>query len=260
MADILFSDVTNATTSTDGTGFFDEIMKSSLLHIKKEYDEGRIKGPDYANVYLGTIQSAMSQAVQFALQEKITEAQIDATAADTAIKQAQSAKDLEVKTEQITASVASTLRNDVQSTKDLLVKDKDIAVKTQQISSMVVEDGIKSAQSTKDLEVKTQQITSMGIDDSLKTAQKAEVSAGTIREDLKNTSEIELKAAQTLLVGKQDLTEVQKALLVTRQIKGFQDDKSVKIFKAQLDAKSVVYSVAPSELTVPTYTYTEVLT
>ena len=235
MADILFSDVTNATTSTDGTGFFDEIMKSSLLHIKKEYDEGRIKGPDYANVYLGTIQSAMSQAVQFALQEKITEAQIDATAADTAIKQAQSAKDLEVKTEQITASVASTLRNDVQSTKDLLVKDKDIAVKTQQIASM-------------------------GIDDSLKTAQKAEVSAGTFREDLKNTSEIELKAAQTLLVGKQDLTEVQKALLVARQTKGFQDDKSVKIFKAQLDTQSVVYSVTPSELTTPNYTYTEVLT
>ena len=215
MADILFSEVTNGLPT--GSGYFDVLMRSVKAHIEIEYSANRIKGPEYATVYLGAMQSAMQLAEQFVLGEKLQEAQI----------------------------------SDIE---------KGIAVKTQQISSMVVEDGIKSAQSTKDLEVKTQQITSMGIDDSLKTAQKAEVSAGTIREDLKNTSEIELKAAQTLLVGKQDLTEVQKALLVTRQIKGFQDDKSVKIFKAQLDAKSVVYSVAPSELTVPTYTYTEVLT
>ena len=233
MADILFSEVTNGLPT--GSGYFDVLMRSVKAHIEIEYSANRIKGPEYATVYLGAMQSAMQLAEQFVLGEKLQEAQITSMGIEDDIKSTQSAK-------------------------DLLVKDKDIAVKTQQISSMVVEDGIKSAQSTKDLEVKTQQITSMGIDDSLKTAQKAEVSAGTIREDLKNTSEIELKAAQTLLVGKQDLTEVQKALLVTRQIKGFQDDKSVKIFKAQLDAKSVVYSVAPSELTVPTYTYTEVLT
>ena len=233
MADILFSEVTNGVPT--GSGYFDVLMRSVRAHIEIEYNANRIKGPDYTTVYLGAMQSAMQLAEQFVLGEKLQEAQITSMGIEDDIKSTQSAK-------------------------DLLVKDKDIAVKTQQISSMVVEDGIKSAQSTKDLEVKTQQITSMGIDDSLKTAQKAEVSAGTIREDLKNTSEIELKAAQTLLVGKQDLTEVQKALLVTRQIKGFQDDKSVKIFKAQLDAKSVVYSVAPSELTVPTYTYTEVLT
>ena len=176
MADILFSEVTNGLPT--GSGYFDVLMRSVKAHIEIEYSANRIKGPEYATVYLGAMQSAMQLAEQFVLGEKLQEAQI----------------------------------------------------------------------------------TSMGIDDSLKTAQKAEVPAGTIREDLKNTSEIELKAAQTLLVGKQDLTEVQKALLVTRQIKGFQDDKSVKIFKAQLDAKSVVYSVAPSELTVPTYTYTEVLT
>lgn len=101
MANINFSEVTNATAAGNGTGHFDTIMKSALLHIKKEYDENRIKGSDYANVYLGTIQSAMQQAIQFALQEQMTEAQIAATEADTAIKQAQSTKDLQVKDAQI---------------------------------------------------------------------------------------------------------------------------------------------------------------
>ena len=279
MADILFSDVTNGVPT--GSGYFDVLMRSVKAHIEIEYSANRIKGPEYATVYLGAMQSAMQLAEQFVLGEKLQEAQI-----------LDIEKGIALKTQQITSMGIEDGIKSVQSDKDLLVKDKDIAVKAQQISSMETEDGIKSAQSTKDLllkdkdlDVKTQQIASMDIDDSLKTAQKVEVSAGTIREDLKsnseialraaqdaevlastvredlkNTSEIALKAAQTLLVGSQDLTEVQKALLVTRQIKGFQDDKSVKIFKAQLDAKSVVYSVAPSELTVPTYDYTEVLT
>ena len=75
MAEILFSEVTNATTSTDGTGYFDTIMRTVLLHVKEEWDSGRIKGTDYANVYLGVMQSAMQQAVQFALQKSTSESQ-----------------------------------------------------------------------------------------------------------------------------------------------------------------------------------------
>lgn len=101
MADITFTEVTNATAFNNGTGHFDRIMKTLLFHIQEEYNSGRIKGSDYATVYLGAMQSAMQQAVQFALQEKATEAQIDATVADTTIKQAQSAKDLQVKDAQI---------------------------------------------------------------------------------------------------------------------------------------------------------------
>ena len=275
MADILFSEVTTGLPT--GNGYFDVLMRSVKAHIEIEYNANRIKGPDYTTVYLGAMQSAMQLAEQFVLGEKLQEAQIAdiekgivvktqqiaSMVLEDGIKQAQSDKDLLVKQEQIDMSIAQQL-TEAQQTLDVT---KATEVKTQQIASMVVEDGIKSVQSTKDLLVKDNQIAeiaakiiSMGVDDSLKTAQDAEVLAGTVREDLKSTSEIALKAAQTLLVGKQDLTEVQKALLVARQTKGFQDDKSVKIFKAQLDAKSVVYSVAPSELTVPTYDYTEVLT
>jgi Zn finger protein HypA/HybF involved in hydrogenase expression len=97
MADIQFTEVTNSTTADNGTGHFDKIMQAMLRHIREEFDEGRIKGTDYATVYLGALQSAMQQAIQFALEEKLREAQIDATVADTAIKQAQSARDLLLK-------------------------------------------------------------------------------------------------------------------------------------------------------------------
>ena len=89
MADITFDSITNATTVTDGTGHFDVLMKSISLHIEDQYTKGRLKGTDYANVYLGAMQSAMQLAEQFALQEQLTEAQIDDAKAATKLKEGQ---------------------------------------------------------------------------------------------------------------------------------------------------------------------------
>jgi len=67
MADIQFTDVT--TGVVDGTGVFDQLMRSVKAHINEEYDNGRIKGQDYATVYLGALQSAMNQAITFVLEK-----------------------------------------------------------------------------------------------------------------------------------------------------------------------------------------------
>lgn len=67
-ANIYSPDVTKLTTGEiDGSGIFDKMMQISLLHVKDEYDSGRISGSDYANVYLGIITSMMQSAVQYAL-------------------------------------------------------------------------------------------------------------------------------------------------------------------------------------------------
>ena len=76
MADINFNDVTNATTIEDGTGYFDKLMNTVNIQIDSQYQKGRLKGPDYANVYLGAIQNAMSEAFKFALQEQYVIAQV----------------------------------------------------------------------------------------------------------------------------------------------------------------------------------------
>lgn len=92
MAAIQISDVT--TTLPDGAGVFDVLMRSIDSHLDKQYTSGRIKGSDYATVYLGALQTVLQQAIQFVLAEQRAEKEVDmldeqiaASVAGTAIKQ-----------------------------------------------------------------------------------------------------------------------------------------------------------------------------
>lgn len=71
MSEIAINDLT--TGSLDGTGIFDELMRSVGAHIHEEYSKNRIKGPEYSTVYLGAVQSAMDRALQFLLAEQRTD-------------------------------------------------------------------------------------------------------------------------------------------------------------------------------------------
>ena len=57
------SDITNGDIS--GSGVFDLLMKSVKTHLNEEYNASRIRDEDFATVYLGSLQSAMQQAVQY---------------------------------------------------------------------------------------------------------------------------------------------------------------------------------------------------
>lgn len=63
----------------EGTGVFDIIMKAANENIKIQNQASRITGAEYAEVYLGTMQTAISEAMKFLLNSD------------------QSTKDLEVK-------------------------------------------------------------------------------------------------------------------------------------------------------------------
>jgi len=79
--DITIESLTNTTSVTngtsDGTGVFDALMNTTVLYLEDQYTRGRIKGTDYANVMLGAIQANTTEALQFVLQEKQLEANID---------------------------------------------------------------------------------------------------------------------------------------------------------------------------------------
>lgn len=49
----------------DGTGVFDVLMRAFNVHIDKQFKDGRIKGPEYATVYLGGMQAALEGALRF---------------------------------------------------------------------------------------------------------------------------------------------------------------------------------------------------
>ena len=72
MAEINVSDLTAGEGSPTGTGVFDELMKATEAHIESEYKKGRIKGTDYATVYLGGLQAVMDRSLQFLLQQQRT--------------------------------------------------------------------------------------------------------------------------------------------------------------------------------------------
>ena len=60
----------------EGTGIFDVIIKAANENIKIQHKTSRITGAEYAEVYLGTMQSAISEAMKFLLSKGITEKEI----------------------------------------------------------------------------------------------------------------------------------------------------------------------------------------
>ena len=107
-----------AAPTWEGTGVFDKLMHAINGNILVQYDSGRIKGPEYASVYLGSMQTAVVEAMKFML----TKEQID--------------KDLELKAAQIAAIATENSIKTAQSAKDLLLKDKELLVKQAQINKL----------------------------------------------------------------------------------------------------------------------------
>ena len=109
-------DYTNpALPEWSGSGVFDKLMHAINGNILVQYESGRIKGPEYAQVYLGSMQTAVVEAMKFMLTKE------------------QIAKDLEVKQAQITKinadkelTNAQTLAYPKQQAKDLDLKQAQI--------------------------------------------------------------------------------------------------------------------------------------
>lgn len=55
------------TEVVEGTGVFDIMMRSINGHLSREFTSGRIKGAEYAQVYLGSLQSTQRAALDFLL-------------------------------------------------------------------------------------------------------------------------------------------------------------------------------------------------
>lgn len=60
---IPIGDFTEATV--DGNGVFDVLMRATKSHLEQEYTKGRIKGNEYATVYLGALEHVMQTALGF---------------------------------------------------------------------------------------------------------------------------------------------------------------------------------------------------
>ena len=68
MTDLVVSDLTQSTL--EGTGVFDVLMRSTKTHLEAEFSKNRIKGAEYATVYLGSLDSVMRTSMEFLLQKQ----------------------------------------------------------------------------------------------------------------------------------------------------------------------------------------------
>lgn len=75
MAEILVADLTDG--KIDGDGVFDKLMSSVGNHINVEREANRISNTDYSTVYLGAMQAALAQSVQFVLGRQVADKQAD---------------------------------------------------------------------------------------------------------------------------------------------------------------------------------------
>lgn len=68
MTALVIAELSQATL--EGTGTFDILMQAVKAHLDSEFTKGRIKGPEYATVYLGSVEMAMKHSLDFLLQKR----------------------------------------------------------------------------------------------------------------------------------------------------------------------------------------------
>lgn len=73
--DLPITTLTTGATSITGTGVFDEMMKAIKAHLEDEYNSNRITSDTYPQIYLGALQTALTQAVLYSMQKPMVERQ-----------------------------------------------------------------------------------------------------------------------------------------------------------------------------------------
>jgi hypothetical protein len=168
MTDIQVTDLTSTTSVTqgvaNGTGVFDKLMNSVNLYLDDQYKSGRLKGTDYANVLLGSMQTVLAQSVQYALQiEKLLEAQIDDVRKGIELKAQQIANMVD---ELLTSSKQRELLDEeIESAKlqQTILETEDL-LKLAQVGKTKIEADVTATMGVKDGNLKDRQLANMTIE------------------------------------------------------------------------------------------------
>ena len=134
----------------EGSGIFDVIIKAANENIKIQHKTSRITGAEYAEVYLGTMQSAISEAMKFLLVKEITEkdialkdSQIIGSEYDNQVK-AQQVLESTYKVEELLPAELLQLQKQVDVAERGMVEQELTGVKQREV--LVVDKDIKSYQ------------------------------------------------------------------------------------------------------------------
>lgn len=254
MADLIFTELTNATTGDDGTGTFDLLMQAVERHIEEQYEDGRITGSDYATVYLGSVQAVLQQSMAYLLEEQkagkeadLIQAKIDSEVKNSEVggvidlqkQKLQEEIDLVIaqtanQYEQITASRQDTVRKNLINSKQAIKLDKD----TELVITQNTELGLNGP-----------------VERDLKTEQKIAVTSGALDETNKTNAEVAFlnarEAETEASTIRNDSESTQKVLLMIAQTTGFKTDAKQKLLKQMGEMRAVGVSIGGSVGTEP---------
>jgi len=248
------------TTGTiNGTGVFDEILRTMQVRLDDQYKLNRIKGTDYSNVYLGSMKEAMSQSILFLLgkdkaynEALLIQAQAEKTEVEKCLIEAQCKK-----TNAETLMVEQQTLNLVQEEKNL----EQQVLKSEQEVLVLEQDVLKSVQEVLVLEQKVlesiqqvllvkEQVKNAGYEGIILQVQDEKVTAETSligKQGTKTDSEKSLvdqkrstEVNTTKLVGQQYDTEVKQTVLVQNQGSKVSAEKTLIDKKVLTEAKTTI--------------------
>lgn len=254
---ISLTDLTEA--SLKGNGVFDVLMRASKAHLDEEFTRNRIKGAEYAQVYLGSLTQILETATQFllekdrsALQAKLIEAQVK-----LAEQQALNAI-IEGQNLVLQGEVLKQQGLNLEAERDNLVSEK--ALKEQQVRNLAAEE-LNIPKQGKLLDAQQAQLvqqTALGKQQTLNAEVEGRVMEATIcklkaeydlimEQKLKTVSESALLAqkkvteqAQTSGTGVDTDSVIGKQkLLYSAQTDGFKRDAEQKAAKLMVDTWNV---------------------
>jgi len=230
MAIINATDIFNETIGAEG--IFDVLLQDVENKIIKEYKSSRIKGSDYSTVYLGALQVAISESINFALNKQQSDAQAEllkqqlaVSIADEARKNQQLTIDLALKQEQIDASRAARNLAEIESNQKILMMQA-------QLDELNLNMELKQKASVADIEQTNAQTTAINNKDTrdavVTGVQVKEIESNTMIGQLKSDSDLKRAAKEFILLDKDALQKDQDTLLTTEQVTNAQKDAILK--------------------------------
>lgn len=231
--------------TVDGSGVFDVLMQAVKAHLRVEFDAGRIRATDYANVYTMSVGQVLAESTQYA----VVKAKLDAELALVAAQTNQVIQETKTSAQQellIAAQTSHTTKQElqtVQETMNLLSQDLQIKAQTKGIESQTALTDFQltdvlpvelanltkqGLQLTAQTELTNKQVEGITTDNAIKDFQLSEVMPAELAN--LNLSGLAL-SAQTEQTTQQTSNLVTQNLQVLEQTKGIIAETSIKEYQ-----------------------------
>ena len=257
MTPLTINDLTQ--TTLEGSGVFDVLMRANKAHLEAEFKKDRIKGPEYATVYLQSLQTVMQTALQFLLQKDrnlleaqlleqqilIAQQEVLKAQAEVALVNAQIAK-MEREDALVAQQILNLQAEILNIPKQGALLDSQKAVQDQQILNLISEEARIIAQTSQI----NQQTSNAVIEADVLRGQKCKLDAEfdvLLQSKLKTAAEVTLlgqktqtEKAQTVAMGVDaDSVIGRQKDLYQAQTAGFARDGEQKAAKLMIDSWNV---------------------